>query len=248
MKSGALSPTLTVSKNDSPLLQISPAGYYPFFYPQNSVISLSEDSKVAKQLEKTQNLAGYKCTSLHYQAPGDPIVFLHGLSYTNEIWQEIGVTEALKEKHIPFLALDMPYGIKSHCQPKTRDVEKNLAVINEAVKSVLNGEVPILVGASIGGNMALHYAAKYPVKGLFLVSPARSLETNLAATYSKFKLPAIIVWGCNDTLIPSEDMSTLSAKLSHSKLVVYEDAGHSAYRDQPERFTHDLLELYVNTE
>jgi pimeloyl-ACP methyl ester carboxylesterase len=199
-------------------------------------------------LEKTQNLAGYKCSNLHYNATGIPIVFLHGLSYTHAIWQEIGVTEALKEKHVPFLALDMPYGIKSCCQPKTRNVEKNLNVVNEAVKTVLGGSVPILVGASIGGNMALHYAKKYSVKGLVLVGPARALEPELVKSFGAFKFPSTIIWGSHDTLIASEDMRTLSDRLPNSKLLIYKGAGHSAYRDQPERFIHDLLELYVNAE
>ncbi len=203
---------------------------------------------MAKQLEKTQNLAGYKCPSLHYQAQGIPIVFLQGLSYTNEIWQKIGVTDGLMQKSIPFLALDMPYGIKSCCQPKTRNVEKNLAVVNEAVKSVLGGAVPVLVGASIGGNMALQYAAKYPVKGLLLVSPARALEPELAKAYASFEFPSTIIWGSYDTLVASEDMRTLSDRLPNSKLLIYEGAGHSAYRDQPERFKHDLLELYIRAE
>jgi len=175
-------------------------------------------------------------------------VFLHGLSFTNEIWQEIGVTDALIEKHVPFLALDMPYGIKSRCQPKTRDLEKNLTVVNEAVKTMLGGAVPILVGASIGGNIALHYAAKYPLKGLVLVSPARALEPNLAKSFVSFKFPSTIIWGSHDTLIASEDMRTLSDRLPNSKLIIYNGAGHSAYRDQPERFIHDLLELYVKAE
>jgi pimeloyl-ACP methyl ester carboxylesterase len=199
-------------------------------------------------LEKTQNLAGCKCPTLHYKASGVPVVFLHGLSYTNEIWQEIGVTDVLMEKQVPFLALDMPYGIKSRCQPKTRDVEKNLVVVNEAVRTMLDGEVPVLVGASIGGNMALHYAAKYPVKGLLLVAPARSLEPELVKSFDVFEFPITIVWGSRDTLIPSEDMRTLSDRLPNSKLLIYNGAGHSAYRDQPERFKHDLLELYVKAE
>ena len=127
-------------------------------------------------MEKTLTITGYKCPILHYDAEGVPIVFLHGMSFTNEIWQEIGVTELLIQKHIPFLALDMPYGIKSRCHPKTRNVQKNLAVINEAVKTVLDGAVPVLVGASIGGNMALQYAARFPVKGLLLIGAAKGLE------------------------------------------------------------------------
>ena len=124
-------------------------------------------------LEKTLNVAGYKCPALYYTGSGVPIVFLHGLSYTADIWQRIGVTDLLMKKHVPFLALDMPYGLKSQCQPKTRNPEKNITFVNEAVKTFFGSAVPVLVGASIGGNMALRYAAKFPVKGLLLVSPAR---------------------------------------------------------------------------
>jgi pimeloyl-ACP methyl ester carboxylesterase len=199
-------------------------------------------------LEKTLNVAGYKCQALHYSAAGVPIVFLHGLSYTVEVWQRIKLTELLTEKHVPFLALDMPYGIKSQCQPKTHDPQKNLEVIHEAVKTVFNSEVPVLVGASIGGSMALHYASKYPVKGLLLIAPARALEKNLVQAYSRFRFPVTIVWGSEDNIIAGEEMRTLADKLPKAKLIVYEGASHSAYKDQPEKFKHDLLELYAKAE
>ena len=199
-------------------------------------------------MEKTLTITGYKCPILHYDAEGVPIVFLHGMSFTNEIWQEIGVTELLIQKHIPFLALDMPYGIKSRCHPKTRNVQKNVAVINEAVKTMLGGAVPILVGASIGGNMALQYAARFPVKGLLLIGSARGLEPELAAAYCSFKFPTTLVWGSYDSIAGGEEMRALSDALPNSKLLVYSGAGHSAYRDQPEKFKHDLLELYVKAE
>jgi pimeloyl-ACP methyl ester carboxylesterase len=199
-------------------------------------------------MEKALNITGYKCPTLHYDAGGTPIVFLHGMSYTNEIWQKIGVTELLIQKHISFLALDMPYGIKSRCQPKTRSVQKNVAVIYEAVKTVLGGASPVLVGASIGGNMALQYAARFPVKGLLLIGAARGLEPELAATYRSFKFPTTLVWGSYDSIVGGEEIRALSKVLPNSKLLVYTGAGHSAYRDQPEKFKQDLLELYVKAE
>ena len=199
-------------------------------------------------MEKTLNVASHKCQALIYTAPGTPIVFLHGLSYTIEIWQHIGITEALKEKHVPFLALNMPYGLKSQCQPKTRDPEKNIEIVNEAVKTIFGSAVPVLVGVSIGGNIALRYAAHFPVKGLLLVAPARALEPDLAKLYSQFKFSTTIIWGSEDNVISSEDMRTLADKLPHAKLVVYAGASHSAYKDQPDRFKHDLLELYANAE
>ncbi len=46
------------------------------------------------------------------------------------------------KKRVPFLALEMPYGMKSQCQPKTRDPEKNIAFVNEAVKTIFGSAVP----------------------------------------------------------------------------------------------------------
>jgi pimeloyl-ACP methyl ester carboxylesterase len=199
-------------------------------------------------LEKSLNVSGYKCPALYYFASGIPIVFLHGLSYTADIWKRIGTTDLLVKKHIPFLALDMPYGLKSQCQPKTRDPEKNVFFANEAIKTIFGSAIPVLVGASIGGNIALRYATRFPVKGLLLVSPVRTLEPELVQMYKKFKFSTTIIWGSEDNIVASEDMRTLADKLPNAKLSIYEGASHSAYKDLSGRFKHDLLELYANAE
>ena len=194
------------------------------------------------------SLAGHKCQAFYSNVPGIPIVFLHGLSYTIDVWHSIGVTDLLVEKHVPFLALDMPYGLKSNCQPKTRDPQTNVSVVAEAVKNVFGETDPVLVGASIGGNIALRYASEKPVKGLLLIAPARALNNDLICVYSKFKFPVRIIWGSNDNFISGEEMRTLANKIPNAKLLVYSGASHSAYLNQPERFKQDLLELYVNAE
>jgi abhydrolase domain-containing protein 14 len=199
-------------------------------------------------LERTLNVAGHKCPALYYTAPGVPVVFFHGLSYTSDIWQRIGVTDLLMRKRVPFLALDMPYGMKSQCQPKTRSPEKNIAFANEAVKAVFGEAVPVLVGASIGGNMAMRYAVQFPVRGLLLISPSRALEPDLVQKFGQFTFSTTIIWGSQDNIIGGEDMRTLADKLPNAKLIVYDDANHSAYKDEPERFSHDLLEFYANAE
>ncbi len=198
--------------------------------------------------ERTLSAAGYKCRSIIHFAAGVPIVFLHGLSYTIEIWQRIGVTALLIEKRVPFLALDMPYGMRSECQPKTRNPEKNVAYARNAFKDAFGEKASVLVGASIGGRIALMYASQFPVKGLLLVGPGGALEEGLVQSYGKFKFPIRIVWGTEDNIISGEDMRLLSEKLPNAKLVTYEGAGHSAYVNQPERFKRDLLELYAAVE
>jgi len=205
-------------------------------------------SKRGDCLEKTLTTANHKCRVLYNVASGVPIVFLHGLSYTADIWQHIGLTQLLIEKHISFLALDMPYGIRSQCQPKTRSPQKNVDFVKEAIQTFFPAGAPLLVGASIGGNMALHYASWFPVKGLLLIAPARALDSDLLQSYGGFRFPTMIVWGKEDNIVASEDMRILADKLPNAKLIVYDNAAHSAYKDQPDRFKHDLIELYIKVE
>jgi len=199
-------------------------------------------------MEKSLNLAGHKCQALYHNVPGVPVVFLHGLSYTSNIWQRIGLTELLIERHVPYLALDMPYGLKNSCQPKNRNPETNVQVVAEAVQNMFGTAVPVLVGASLGGYIALRYAAKYPVKGLLLVSLAHALAENLVESYGTFRFPVRIIWGSQDNVISGEEMRTLADKVPNAKLLVYKDASHSAYLSQPERFKRDLLEFYACAE
>jgi pimeloyl-ACP methyl ester carboxylesterase len=198
--------------------------------------------------EKTLNLADHKCRAIIHSAPGLPIVFLHGLSYTSSIWQHISVTELLVAKHVPFLALDLPYGPKSEAQPKTRDPQTNITIVNEAVKTVFGSAAPVVVGASIGGHMALRYASCFPVKGLLVIAPSRVFEEDLPKAYGQFNFPVRIIWGSEDNIISGEDMRTLADKLPNAKLIVYNGASHSAYKSQPDRFKQNLLELYANAE
>ena len=108
--------------------------------------------------------------------------------------------------------------------------------------------MPVLVGASIGGHVALKYATRFPVKGLLLVAPSRALEETLVQSYGNFNFPVRIIWGSEDNIISGEEMRTLADKLPNAKLVTYESAGHSAYIMQPDRFKRDLLELYASSE
>ncbi len=123
-----------------------------------------------------------------------------------------------------------------------------MQVVAEAVQSVFGSAVPVLVGASLGGYIALMYASKFPVKGLLLVSPAHALMEDLVASYPKFRFPVRIIWGSQDNVVSGEEMRTLADKMPNAKLLVYKDASHSAYLSQPELFKQDLLELYADAE
>jgi pimeloyl-ACP methyl ester carboxylesterase len=198
--------------------------------------------------EKILDVANHKCRAIYSLASGVPVVFLHGFSFTSDVWQRTGVTELLKEKHVPFLALDMPYGLKTECQPKTRNVEANVSVVREAFQKIFDAAVPVLVGASVGGHVALRYAARFPVKGLLLLAPVRVLEEKLVPAYSQFQFPVRIICGSEDQIVSLEELRNLADKLPNAKLKVYEGEGHAAYLARPDRFRRDLLELYASAE
>ncbi len=170
------------------------------------------------------------------------------MSYTSSIWQRISVVTLLADRKIPFLALDMPYGMKSECQPKSRNPEKNMAFARATTTDAFGERAPILVGASIGAHMALQYAAQYPVKGLLLSGAVRVLDPRLLEAYPRFKFPVRLLWGIEDNIASGEELRVLSEKLPNAKFVTYEGAGHSVYVSQPDKFKRDLLELYAQAE
>jgi pimeloyl-ACP methyl ester carboxylesterase len=192
--------------------------------------------------------ANHRCRAIYNLAAGVPVVFLHGFSFTSDVWERTDVTELLKEKRVPFLALDMPYGLKSECQPRTRDVEVNVAVVRGAVQNIFGAVAPVLVGASLGGHVALKYAVRFPVKGLLLMAPVRVLEETLTKVYSQFQFPVRIIFGSEDRISSLEELRLLADRLSNASLKVYEGAGHAAYLGYPDRFRRDLLELYAIAE
>jgi pimeloyl-ACP methyl ester carboxylesterase len=198
--------------------------------------------------EKMLEAANHRCRATYNLASGVPVVFLHGFSFTSDVWERTDVTESLKKKRVPFLVLDMPYGLKSKCQPRTRDVEVNVAVVREAVQNIFGAVAPVLVGASLGGHVALKYAVRFPVKGLLLMAPVRVLEETLIKVYSQFQFPVRIIFGSEDRISSLEELRLLADRLSNASIKVYEGAGHAAYLDNPERFKRDLLELYAKAE
>ncbi len=194
-------------------------------------------------IEEPLNLSHYRCRCIYSRRPGLPIVFLHGYNYTSYVWRDIGLLQRLEEERIPYLAIDMPYGARSMCSPKTRDPEENIEILATAIKGLYGGTAPLLVGASLGGYIALRYAVRKPVSGLMLIAPVKALEEELVSHYKDMAVPTMIIWGSRDRIVSREEMEKL-AKILDARLIVYEGARHAAYLDLPERFADDLLAFY----
>ncbi|HEY7136879.1 MAG TPA: alpha/beta fold hydrolase [Acidimicrobiia bacterium] len=61
-------------------------------------------------------------------------------------------------------------------------------------------------------------------------------------------VPTLIVWGDRDTIIPVSHAYAANAALAHSRLELFEGAGHFPHCDQPRRFVELLLDFIENTE
>ncbi len=190
------------------------------------------------------NLGRYRCKCYVYRETGIPIVFLHGYMFTSDIWRDINILQFLEEKNIPYLAIDMPYGRRSNCSPHTRDPDENIYVLREAMHALFPNLEPIIVGASLGGYIALKYMVRHPVAGLILIGPVNVFEKELVNHYKNIEFPVKIIVGGKDDVVDINDMYKLRNMIPGSKLVIYEKARHPAYLDHPDRFKNDLFELY----
>ena len=179
-----------------------------------------------------------------------PVVLLHGFSFTSDVWSEIGLLQALCKNGIPFVAPDMPYGMKVKRSFRSRDPDKNVEALADAVRALGLSKVYI-VGASLGGYIALKYTvAKDGVKGLTLIAPVNSLEESIIAYFKSNPVPVQVIYGSNDTIVSRSEMEEF-ARLVGGELMVYEDAPHPAYLKYPERFIADVVKHYnrvVNSE
>jgi non-heme chloroperoxidase len=67
-----------------------------------------------------------------------------------------------------------------------------------------------------------------------------TLEDDFSAELSRVAVPALVIWGDGDALLPREDQETLARLIPGARLVVYPGAGHVFYWEEPARVAADL--------
>ncbi len=188
--------------------------------------------------DETIEINKYQCRVISSKGKGTPIIFLHGYMYTSDVWNEIGLLRILEQYGIPFKAIDMPYGKISECTPRTSSSQDNVELV-----AAIAGKDPVIVGASLGGYIALKYSVDHPVKGLLLAAPVMCLQEELTRHYERLENKVSIVYGDADNIVPANEMKKFSG-LVKTDLQIYKNAGHPAYLDFPERFNEDVLAMY----
>lgn len=188
--------------------------------------------------ERQLMLAGKK---LHYlesgPARGRTVLLLHGGRFSSETWRKLGTIERLAEAGYHVVALDLPGFGLSEATPLDRE-----RVLVEVLDNLSIDEA-VVVSPSMSGQFSFPLVTEHPdrVSGFVPVAPA-GIDRYVEAL-RRVRVPALIIWGEKDAVIPLEKSVTLVAALSDSRRVVLEGASHPCYLDRPDEFHRALLDF-----
>jgi abhydrolase domain-containing protein 14 len=176
---------------------------------------------------------------LHLLVAGPPtaptVLLLHGGRYSSETWRQLGTLELLARKGYRAVALDLPGFGASGPSDLARD--EFLA----SLLPLLAGGPVVVVSPSMSGTWSLPLVVKRPayVAGLVAVAPAAIDDYREQLRGSP--VPALLIWGQDDAVIPLAQADLLAAALPKSRKVVLAGAGHACYLDRPDDFHRELL-------
>jgi abhydrolase domain-containing protein 14 len=93
----------------------------------------------------------------------------------------------------------------------------------------------------MSGRFSLPLLERRPgyVAGFVAVAPA-GVASHLEAIRGS-EIPALVIWGKDDKVVPPKESRALAEALPNSRRVELEGAGHACYLDQPEAFHRELL-------
>lgn len=173
---------------------------------------------------------------------GNDVLLLHGASFQASTWDEIGTLDTISRQGYRVTALDLP----GHGQTPPCPVPET-TVLATGIQN-LKLENPVLVGPSMGGEIALDFALEHPelVQALVLIGPVgvQKVQDRLPT----LKMPVLIIWGENDEIAPLAHGRLLQEKIQGARLVIFEQAPHPAYLEKTGRWHRELLDFLKGLE
>jgi abhydrolase domain-containing protein 14 len=165
------------------------------------------------------------------------VLFLHGASYSSRIWDDRGILDDVAAEGYRAVAIDLPgYG----------DTPEDGPGDEQWLKGVIEGlggpEKVVVVSPSMSGDYSLAYLGylpEEPLAGFVGVAPV-GIDEFLRPPDAP-KVPALLVWGAEDDLIPRSKAEALQAQLPGSEIEVIDGGSHAPYDDHPDEFAALLI-------
>ena len=144
---------------------------------------------LAGMREETCNLAG---VSMHYYCSGrrgTPIILIHGLGSSSEIWAAL--MQLLKKECLVY-APDLPGFGRTPLAPEGTKIQTHVLYLKRFL-DVLGYPRVTLVGNSLGGWIATRFAVEYPerVERLYLLNSAGLRRQNMHSPYVEDRVEAM---------------------------------------------------------
>lgn len=68
-------------------------------------------------------------------------------------------------------------------------------------------------------------------------------EEDLSMFLDKINIPTLIIWGDKDKMIPVKYAKIINQKIPNSKLVIFENIGHSPHIECPEKLSKEIIKF-----
>ncbi|MBN1655241.1 MAG: alpha/beta hydrolase [Deltaproteobacteria bacterium] len=183
----------------------------------------------------------FRGAGVHYLSAGPTsaaaLLLLHGASFNSNTWQKLGTIELIAGKGYRVLALDLPGFGKSGAA--NVDPESFL----EHILPLLGIDKPVVVAPSMSGRFTFPLLLKHPEAFAGFVPVAPAGAPKYAAKLVNLRLPALIVWGQNDSVFSAATADVLARSFRNVRVLILPGAGHACYLDQPGVFHQALLEF-----
>ena len=169
------------------------------------------------------------------------VLFLHGASYNSRIWDDRGILDAVAAKGYRAVAIDLPGSGGTKGLPDDADTGDWLRGL---IDDLGGPEQVVLVSPSRSGEYSLIYLATHPddpLAGFVAVAPVGI--GGFGRPKSAADVPAVMVWGEDDNVIPRGQAHDLAEEFPGSTVEVIPDGSHAPYDDQPKAFTAVLLQF-----